>query len=243
MLALIDADLVLFRVGFTTENDAEWIARARANEMIEGILLDTQASEFECWLSDARENTFRWQLWNGYKANRVKPKPVHYDFIKELLITEWDTRIAHGMEADDALGIGQRYNPDILSSSKKTVICSIDKDLMQIPGLHYNFVKKEWSEVTPIEGERSFYRSILVGDVSDNIKGCRGIGPVKAHKAIDELFDRSDYLEAIFTLYLQQEVEKTTEEILQHILLAGRLLKIKQEQEEQLWSFPVEFAI
>ena len=241
MLALIDADIVLHRVGFTTNDDEQWIARARTNEMLEGILADTQASQFELWLSDSRENNFRTHLWAGYKANRRDvARPVHYDYIKELLINEWGARIAYGMEADDALGIGQGSSGRwrlVGAETPPTVICSIDKDLKMVPGLHYNFVKKEWDEVTVEQGIRSFYTSILVGDVTDNIKGCRGIGPVKAAKAFGGRSSPDDLFAVILDLYKQQEVEMSTEEILQHILLAGRLLKIRTEEDEPLWGY------
>ena len=250
MIALIDGDIINYRVGFTTNEDQEWIARARTNEMVEGILADTGAKEFALWLSDQRENNFRTHLWAGYKANRKNvPRPVHYDYIKELLINEWGARIAHGMEADDALGIGQDQGcwelahdfnlgdlPSVLDYTD-TVICSIDKDLLQVPGRHFNFVKKEWRDVTPQQGQRDFYRSILVGDATDNIKGCRGIGPVKAEKAFGDANTPDAYFEVILDLYKKQEVEKSTEEILQHILLAGRLLKIRTEEDEPLWGF------
>lgn len=254
------ADIVLHRVGYTTDNDEEWIAKARTEEMLDGILLDTQADSFRLFLSDSRENNFRYHLWNGYKANRTYPRPKHYDFIKELLITKWDAQIAIGMEADDALGINQVKNnqwpepfglatikpegawyigpPSTPEGVGTSVICSIDKDLMQIPGLHYNFVTKVNKVVTPEEGARSFYTSILVGDTSDNIKGCSGIGPVKAGKALRECKTDTEYMDTIVELYKKQEEHRSTEEILDHILLAGRLLKIKQEEDEPLWHCP-----
>ena len=82
---------------------------------------------------------------------------------------------ATGMEADDYLGIHQ---------NKDTIICSIDKDLLQVSGRHYNFVKKEFYEIEELEGLRKFYKQLLTGDTSDHIKGIEGIGPVKAEKAL-----------------------------------------------------------
>lgn len=241
MLALIDADIVLHRCGYTTdekrdpngnlvkEQDPQWVARARCNEMLEGILQDTNATEYQLWLSDRRENNFRYKLWDGYKANRKDQKrPVHYDYIKELLIVEWGARIAHDQEADDALGINQ---------DPFSIICSIDKDLKQIPGKHYNFVTKEWDEVTPEQGQLKFYTQLLTGDTTDNIKGCRGIGPVKAGKALYGTDDSLEMWNRVVKVYEDQQDDWSSEDILSHILLAGRLLKIRQ-QEEEIWHFP-----
>lgn len=236
MNALIDGDIVVHRVGYTTDNEEEWVAKSRTNEMLDGILVDTDSKEFEIWLSDARTETFRAKLYAGYKANRVAPRPRHYDFIKELLIKEWGARIASEMEADDALGIAQD------KSGCETVICSIDKDLLQIPGQHYNFVKKEWASVTEWEGIKWFYKQILIGDVSDNVRGCTGIGPVKAGKALDQIGPEAGegaLFQAVVRLYQKQEKDWQDQEILNHILLVGRLLKIKQQENEELWTFPI----
>jgi hypothetical protein len=74
-----------------------------------------------------------------------------------------------------------------------TVICSIDKDLLQIPGRHYNFVKKLHSVVTPENGLKFLYMQSLIGDRSDNIIGVAGIGPVKAERALAELLPEEWY--------------------------------------------------
>ena len=235
MIALIDADLIVHRVAHTTANDPEAIARYRCDEMVDRITDDVAATELALWISDLRENNFRTHLWVGYKANRTQPRPKHYDYLKEYVINEWGARIAYGMEADDALGINQNKSLDVVDADA-TVICSIDKDLLQISGRHYNFVKKEFCEVSQEEGDRSFYTSILVGDATDNIKGCRGIGPVKAKEALKDCTTEEQYITRIIEVYKKQEEDKSTEEILEHILLAGRLLKIRQTEDEDIWS-------
>lgn len=246
MIALIDGDIILYRIGYTTENESEDIARVRADDLLDSILLETGAKEFEVWLSDKTENGFRYELYPQYKANRTQPRPKHYEAIKEFLVTEWGARIAVGMEADDALGIAQNSNshnglfqPQL--DPKRSVICSIDKDLLQIPGQHYNFVRKEWSLINRWEGLQWFYKQILIGDTVDNVQGCKGIGPVKAGKAIDQIRqDRGEraLFESVVQTYEKQETEATRQEILDHILLVGRLLKIKQTEDEGLWEFP-----
>lgn len=252
MISLIDGDVVVYRVGYTTDNDSEGIARARANEMLDGILEATKASEFEIWLSDANVNNFRYEVSPEYKANRIDTKrPVHYEALKEHLITEWGARIAYGMEADDAMGINQVKEGVQTSNTTKgyeTVICSIDKDLLQIPGLHYNFVREEWAEIDYWSGLKWFYQQILTGDSTDNVNGCRGIGPVKSGRiigAVSRGAGEEGLFQAVLETYEIQEGKsekrpegKTREEILSAILLAGRLLKIKQKEDEPLWGFP-----
>lgn len=81
------------------------------------------------------------------------------------------------------------------------IICSVDKDLLQIPGKHYNFVKKEFSEVSEIEGLRNFYKQMLIGDAADHVFGVKGIGKVRAAKLIDHLETELEMYEQVQVYY------------------------------------------
>lgn len=246
-MALIDGDICAYRVGWTTENDDFPIARFRVDEMLDGILLDTGATEFTVFLSDSAENNFRYKIYPEYKANRkTLPRPKHLEGIKEHLILRWGARIALGMEADDALGISQdkRFRGYFVGNS---IICSIDKDLQQIPGNHYNFVKKETTFVTPEDAFRYFYRQILTGDTADNIKGAKGIGPVKADKILKSVGPGERGLaRGIFETYCKafgitsSSSLEAREEIRKYIEKIGQVLKIRQTEDEPLWHFPLE---
>lgn len=239
MIALIDGDIITHRVAWTTEEESEGIARFRADEMLDRILIETGANEFKIWLSDSKENNFRYKVDPTYKANRTQPKPKHYDFLKEHLIREWGAQISYGMEADDSLGINQ---------TEDSVICSIDKDLLTIPGQHYNFVRNEFTTVTNEEAQLRFYRSILTGDVADNIKGIYGIGPKKAEKLLPKWESEETALKAILSAYMiglyQEKYGKVTNQIYvglekeaaEKILKNARLLKIKTNESEELWN-------
>lgn len=236
MIALIDGDIVSYRVGFTTEEKNESIVRSRVDEMLDNIFMETGCTEFKIFLSDSKENNFRYKIDPTYKANRTAPKPKHLNYIKEYLIAKYKARIAIGMEADDALGITQIQIPD-LDKGFKTVICSIDKDLLQIPGLHYNFVKKEFTIVTLDEGFLSFYRSILTGDVADNIKGVYGIGPVRAAKILHKWEGEEAAINYILNAYsVWFEKEGNTAGVAEMVRKNGQLLKIKQSEVEPLWD-------
>lgn len=118
-----------------------------------------------------------------YKGNRDDmPRPAHYDKIREYLTNIWGARTFTSVEADDVLALCQ---------NDKSCIVSIDKDLLQVPGKHYNWVMEEESQrkmlVTPEIGMRKLYMQVLTGDSTDNIPGIRGVGPVKARAALSEL--------------------------------------------------------
>ena len=229
MFALIDGDILqlCYRVGFTTENDSFNIAKVRIDEYIDKILDSTKSDRFTIYLSDSTENNYRTRLYPEYKANRTQPKPVHLEGLRYYLVTEMGAELTAEQEADDALGIMQCK----FENRDHTIICSIDKDLLQIPGWHHNFVRDTTIYVTKEDGVRTFYEQLLKGDKVDNIPGIYGIGDVKARK----LLEKVDTEMEMFAICKEQyEKAGLTQE---QLLLYGRLLKIRTKEDE-LWEFP-----
>lgn len=245
MLALIDADILVYRVGFTTENDDEWVAKSRCDEMVEGIIKDVQATSYKLWLSDSTVNNFRLGFYPHYKANRLNfKKPKHYDCIQNYLQEEWGALVTPNQEADDALGIDQyRQHWQQLEDGQDSVICSIDKDLHQIAGEHYNFVKKEWKHVTPSEGIKFFYIQLLKGDASDNIQGCPGVGDAKAAQCLQGAGDELIIFQRVVSRYREayRKLSGAAYDdgfVLEQVRVNGICLKIRTEENE-VWTFPV----
>lgn len=155
------------------------------------LLYTTQADSYLSFLTGS--NNFRKKINTEYKANRKDKEPPQFlQDCREFLITEWNSIISDGCEADDLLGIHQ---------SDGTTIASLDKDLRMIPGHHFNWVKGEQDYVDTLSGLRHFYKQMLIGDRSDNIFGIDRIGPVKASKLIDNLEDESEMIEVVADLY------------------------------------------
>jgi len=116
----------------------------------------------------------------GYKANRANtPKPQHYEYVRKLCI-EWGATVVSGIEADDAMGIS-------MTKDKEGVICTIDKDLNQIPGRHFDWNKGLLYNVPSLDSHRWFLRQLLTGDSTDNIPGLPKYGEVKAATILDPL--------------------------------------------------------
>ena len=134
MRALIDGDIVVYRGAASAEKEEQWVALARADQMIQDILADTGSDSYSVYLTGT--DNFRREIAPSYKANRPDERPAHWQAVREFLVTHHKAEICNGHEADDQLGIQQD------KERGTTVICSIDKDLLQIPGRHYNFVKK-----------------------------------------------------------------------------------------------------
>ena len=246
MKALIDGDILLYRVGFGAENEEGSVAISRMDELTHRIITTTNANDYQIYLSDGRDSTFRYRLNNSYKGNRKQPKPLHYQLLKEYLIEQHKAIVAVNEEADDLMGIEQSQTTD-------TIICSIDKDLLQIPGNHYNFVRDEFITITEEEGIHFFYLQLLMGDKADNIPGITGIGVAKATNILESYL--GDTEEVIFKIvqnsyrnWLQDFwadqgdwTELQEQYMNDMILLNGQMLKIRTYKDE-LWQLPTNLG-
>ncbi len=167
--ALIDADIIAYRCsascqkqGLTVEGPD--VALQRVDDLIHRIIHETGAEHYYPFLTGS--NNFRYNYYPEYKANRKdSKKPEWLEDCRMYLVTKWHAEVSDGCEADDLMSIEQTKNPN------ETIICTIDKDLLQVPGRHYNFVKSEFKTISPIEGRFNFYWQFIMGDVSDNILG------------------------------------------------------------------------
>ena len=122
----------------------------------------------------------------GYKDNRDPGhRPKHYRAIKEYLVKNWGAKIVNGMEADDAIGIDAYSRP-----IDGYIVVSNDKDLDQISGFHYDWTKEHLYFVNDEDSLKMFYKQLLCGDPTDNIKGV--ISEEKADELIDPLSSPHD---------------------------------------------------
>lgn len=192
MIALIDGDIVAYRCAASCEPtklkpqlESREDAIGRLEGLMQDIIHDTSADSFNCYLGGS--NNFRKSIDTTYKATRTSPPPTWLADCKQHLVEYWNAEIADNCEADDMLGVQQYkthtyvkllhppiYFQDWEGREHKSIICSIDKDLLQIPGNHYNFVKKEKLFVTEAQGWVNFFTQMIMGDKSDNVMGYDG---------------------------------------------------------------------
>lgn len=203
MKTLIDGDILVYRIGFTTETEDLHIAYWRMDTLVDRILQETGAGTYQIYLTETHDETaFRRQVYPEYKMNRKQARPIHYLDLREYLCSQWNAQVVKIIEADDALGIEQ-YR--LMEEKIDSVIASIDKDLDMIEGHHYNFVKEEWYNVDYYNAIRNFYKQLLTGDTVDNIKGVPGIGPKKAEGILSELYTEYEMFDTVRDVYGNDE--------------------------------------
>lgn len=221
--ALIDADSLIYAVGFSSNDAEEPIALARLEQTMTELCMELDCDDYKGFLTGKGNFRNDIAVTVPYKGQRVADKPVHYQALRDHLVSSWGFTVVQGIEADDAVGIAAYAVPE-----DETIMVHIDKDLNQFRGWHYNYRKKEKYHVTEFEGLTSFYTQILTGDRIDNIVGLKGIGPVKAKRILEKCTNESELYQAVLKAYEDDQ---------QRVLENGQLLWLQREA-GQVWTPP-----
>lgn len=242
MHALIDGDVVVYAAGFASDAAAKKVGEEHeplhhclhgVGEMLNGVRNTVDATKSTIYLS--HPVNFREQLYPAYKANRDPThKPHWYNEIKDYLLTKGAVYSESGDEADDALGIAQM---ELMAKGKASVICTNDKDLDMIPGLHYNWSKTKRDNgvyhVDEWQGLQQFYTQLITGDSTDNIPGIFQHTGQKATQAIKDGIDFQHTEQDLYNYVLQVYKWDTD-----FVHMIAPLLWIKRER-GQIWSPPI----
>lgn len=173
----VDGDIVAYRTAAVCETHFEGACDSIIDSTLRDIATDTQITQMRIYISGS--NNFRYGLakTKPYKGNRATMvHPQYLNHCKQYLIDKYGAIIVDGFEADDAIATDMTVNG--------AFHCGIDKDMLQIPGRHYNYVKKEWQDVSNEEATKILWRQVLMGDASDNVPGLPRVGEKKAFDCI-----------------------------------------------------------
>jgi 5'-3' exonuclease len=232
-IKLFNEELTADDIRLCREAEPEFAARIVCTSMINGWINRFKDSDVKVFLTDTDlTNNFRYQLHGEYKANRKGSiKPIHYEYLRSFVIDRYDTTVVTGIEADDALGI---------AASNDSIIISKDKDLLQVPGQHFNIMKNKLITASK-DGELELWRDkagkarltghgfkwfcaqMLLGDDVDNIKGIHRVGAVRAHKLLEKSKTNKESWEIVKKVYKDK---KRAEDL----LLNAQLLWILREE-------------
>lgn len=254
----IDGDMLAMRVMTATEVEQElepevWVRHSELPLAMEMYWEQCEAwcKLFSCKLDDllhcfTDQSTFRKEVDPSYKANRRhKPKPIGYKAFKNKLLEESGAWLHRQIEADDLLGIFATM-PEL--QKEGVVIATLDKDLKQIPGIHV-WVDNEPYEVTTEDAERFTYQQYLVGDSTDGVPGCPGVGAVTAERITQKLDLSSpvDCWQTIVRTYEEAQSKKKLDlyDAHEYALRQARLVRILRygdynftTHEVKLWNPP-----
>lgn len=201
---LLDLDVVRYRVCWAAHPEgAEDAGLDHVREYLAVTMRSITRSSgerpcsFEGWLSgdtSFRESISKTQPYKGNRKDRVKPR--YFKETGEILTDEYGAKWTEGgLEADDQLAICLTADP------KGSCVVGIDKDLLQVPGWHHNWVKGGVKWVSRKAGDFSLYSQILSGDTTDHIPGIKGIGPGTAAKILAGSESRAELCQRAWDAY------------------------------------------
>lgn len=257
MFCIIDLDSIVYASAGAAQHrndqgelEYESVVNAYSNakQTMLKILQRTGCNDYRAFLTTTNDDTsFRKKMFPEYKANRTAERPKYYQDVRDYLVNNWDAEIVGEIEADDAVCMLQHdwYKGEYFTNwdeqqtdmlNLPAVLVGIDKDLDQMPGLHYNYRKDMFYYITPLEGIRKFYLQMLTGDKADNIprvkKGWREKDAVQFINACTDEFGMYSYVYDEIakhlcgtTVMLTEEQDKQVDERIQWL---GDLLYLKR---------------
>lgn len=173
-------------------------ACGRFVDRMAGFMKDTGASDLVIALKG--RGNFRTAIFPEYKMNRRNTiRPILLAPMMEYIHATYRTFERPMLEGDDILGI-LATSDKIIKGEK--IIVSEDKDLLQIPGLHYQGPTEGLRPVSVEQGDYMHMLQTLTGDAVDNYKGCPGVGPKTAQKIL-EAAKPHEMWEAVVLAYAQ----------------------------------------
>lgn len=240
------ADFGKIKSWFIEGKTREWIQVEIMNlsinrllQMSDRIMIDLEETGINIesveYFLTACNNSVRKKASTTYKAKRTKNKWV--SIVRQELLQMGGFIFDDQFEADDLI-----KDRSVELGSDNYVICSIDKDLKQIEGIHFDYYRpilkdaigqpvideNGFRKVAPCRGlevitkhqaNLFFWQQMLQGDSGDNITGIPKIGKVKAKKILSDSVDYEQTVKKEYVKYFGEEEGKIQFEL--HKLLIG----------------------
>lgn len=247
----LDADSIIYKTGFAIDaaEADDTIIMPILTKTLNAIQIDSACHKVNIYIGT--DTNYRKEIATiaTYKGNRKDmKKPKYYHEIRSALINDFGAILVRGQEAEDAVGIAAMQYKDY----DDYVIGAIDKDMLMIPGRHYNYGNGKTYFISTREAIINFYVQLISGDRTDNIPGVYKLLKnrkmaseakkfqyssyiAKAKKALSECeteLDMFKYVESVYDKELKLDKKLATS-----ILEIARLLWIRREENE-MWVPP-----
>lgn len=215
-------------------------ALANLNAMIRRAVDGSRCTSSHIYLTPTTGN-FRDVVATLRKYKGERPaRPVYYPDLREYVVSSLGAVIARGEEADDQISwVAREY---FRNQGRDYCIVGVDKDLMQIPGDHYDWVEDEHKSLSDDEARLWYWAQVLAGDSGDNIGGCWGLGLKKASNFLVQCNGLSDdemWPKVVRKYRESQKLEdcpykdRGAEEV---ALETAQLVRLRQVMNEPLWK-------
>jgi 5'-3' exonuclease len=244
----IDGKLEKVEVTYTAEENAEYlmVCWETFQKDLQELLDKVYCTDFI--MAVRGDDNFRDEMYPLYKHNRHKDPSKMNPFVpslRQLAVYHELAVYAHGREADDLIRI---WAEQARAVGQEYVICSIDKDLRCIPGVHYIMHYKEEKkgiiEVSEDTALRFYYEQMLMGDPTDHIPGVPGLGPKNAAKMIAQCATEAEMQEMVVAQYF---AAYGAEGFWSHFLSNAKMIHIQKHERDYFthkdWPILMELAV
>jgi len=212
------------------------------------VLEKTGCKEYEFYLTG--KNNFRNDVatLKPYKGNRKKPKPYHYNNLRNYLMFAYGAQVVDGMEADDMLAIRQTEEGD------NSCIVSRDKDLRMVEGWHYGYPVGNQLE-QPLEhvdklgylrlnkkgklkgaGMRWFFAQCLMGDRTDNILGIPRLADIKAYNLLKACQNEDELYQVVVQAYKDFYEDDGYKNFCENAILLWMITDTNDDGSPKMWE-------
>jgi 5'-3' exonuclease len=232
MLTIIDADgipyIIAYKFRYYTDTSNHVYTRAvieAVDDFLNSLFKAIGTTEYAGYLSNG-EKSFRYQLarYKKYKGTRSSNEENGYEVWAETIINHmvknWMFRLTPEgsfLETDDVASVVAREH---MKTREDVLICSADKDLLQVPCKHFNFAKWDRGIIQATElgdlleykkgkdkkysghGFKFLMYQMIAGDQVDNIMGIKGKGPTHAYKILKDCDSKLCCVKAVLKSYL-----------------------------------------
>lgn len=169
VVSVLDADFIPFYTNFTKKGEEDKTLEQcidKCDDFINNINRYTRADYYVGYLTKGK--CFRYNINSSYKANRkYNNMPKYLQEVRQHLQDKHNFLYQEGYESDDLVYSFKTQNKD----KYDCIIVSPDKDILNLPGKHLNPRKMAFHRTSEDEATEFFWKSMVVGDNIDSIKG------------------------------------------------------------------------
>lgn len=218
MIAIIDADSICFTAACdrVLRNESGEVVKGedgksiyvpksseQIRESIDKLMLDVlNGCNTDSYVAFIKAGcglkNFRHLINLNYKSNRSDEEPHWWLTAFSHLVNKWSAIPVQDYEVDDYVN-ATRYKLE------DSFIVTVDKDLLNLTGTHYNWKKNEWVTVQAFQEEYWFWTDMITGQPGDGIKGLPGKGKAFAEKL---LTFSGNYREEVLRAYCEELGER-----------------------------------
>lgn len=193
----------------------------------------------EVFLSEGKN--FRNDILASYKANRDDlRRPTHLSACKQHMLNKYKALVKPGeLEADDLMAMRAT---ECMNNKVPYIIVTVDKDLLQVPGHHWNLAKDEMNVTDEVEGTLLLYKQMLTGDAVDGIPGLKGVGPKTADKLLHGITSEWNMYLVVLKEYVRRNPNMDPRDVQKVLHIHASLLYLLRAKDEH-WKAPTSGGI